>query len=62
MVPFEVVLSGGNVHYKPGQEQLSDVTIAFLDGKVVTSYRSKGIIDPEYVDLQHRRIHWKGDH
>jgi len=47
MVPFEVVLSGGNVHYKPGQEQLSDVTVAFLDGKVVTSYRSKGILDPE---------------
>jgi hypothetical protein len=47
MVPFEVVLSGGNVHYKPGQEQLSDVTAAFLDGKVVTSYRSKGILDPE---------------
>ncbi len=47
MVPFEVVLSGGNVHYKPGQEQLSDVTVAFLDGKVITSYRSKGILDPE---------------
>ena len=47
MVPFEVVLSGGNVHYKPGQEQLSDVTVAFLDGNLVTSYRSKGILDPE---------------
>ena len=47
IVPFGVVLSGGNVHYKPGQDELTDVTVAFLDSKLVTSYRSKGILNPE---------------
>jgi hypothetical protein len=51
MVPFEVLLSGGNFHYKPRQEQLTDVTVAFLDSNIVTSYQSKGIINPESADL-----------
>ena len=47
LVPFEVRFSGGEITYTPGKERAEGVKIEFLDGSFVTSYQSKGIINPE---------------
>ncbi len=47
LVPFEVRLSGGEITYTPGKERAEGVKIEFLDGSFVTSYQSKGILNPE---------------
>ncbi len=46
-VPFEVMLSGGKITYLPGNARAEDVSIAFLDGSFVSSFQSKGIVNPE---------------
>jgi hypothetical protein len=47
LAPFEVRLSGGEIDYLPGKERAKDVRIEFLDGSVVSSYQSQGIVNPE---------------
>ncbi|MBR9987400.1 MAG: AsmA-like C-terminal domain-containing protein [Desulfosarcina sp.] len=47
LVPFEVRFSGGEITHTPGKERAEGVKIEFLDGSFVTSYQSKGIINPE---------------
>ena len=49
LVPFEVRLSGGEIIYIPGKERAADVRIEFLDGSFVSSYQSKGIVNPETI-------------
>ena len=51
-MPSTVKLSGGKISYTPGKEQAKDVRIEFLDGAFVSSYQSKGIINPESVSLR----------
>jgi hypothetical protein len=52
LVPFEVRLSGGELTYIPGKERATGVKIKFLDGSFVSSYQSKGIVDPESAALR----------
>ena len=47
ILPFAVSLSGGEITYIPGNERAANVKIEFLDGSFVSSYQSKGIINPE---------------
>jgi hypothetical protein len=51
-VPFPVSFSGGQIIYIPGKERAEAVNIKFLDGSFVSSYQSKGIINPESVSCQ----------
>jgi len=47
LIPFEARVSGGEITYVPGKERATGVKIEFLDGSFVTSYQSKGIINPD---------------
>jgi hypothetical protein len=46
-VPFETRLSGGEMTYLPGKVQSTSVGIDFLDGSFVSSFQSKGLLNPE---------------
>ncbi|MFO7715929.1 AsmA-like C-terminal domain-containing protein [Desulfosarcina sp.] len=52
LVPFAVRLWDGEIIYAPGNERAADVNIEFLDSALVTSYQSRGIINPESVALR----------
>ena len=50
-MPFAVRLSGGEITIFPERNEQQDVKIEFLDGSFVTSYQSKGILDPETLTV-----------
>jgi hypothetical protein len=51
LFPFELKSSGGEINYIPGDERAKDVTLDFLDASLVVSYQSRGLVDPESVNV-----------
>ncbi len=50
--PFDIKLSGGEIIYRPGNDQSSNVGIEFLDAAFLASHQSSSSDDLQGIDLQ----------